>query len=100
MMRLFSSRRQSITADLRGRAARFEQRYGRAPSQCELAQLGQASNFATRKGKDGALDFDRLHADWAGRLARSASRWHLSPRRHGTLAAAARRKTRVGNWTL
>jgi hypothetical protein len=32
MMRLFSSRRASITADLRVRAARFEQRYGRAPS--------------------------------------------------------------------
>jgi hypothetical protein len=30
MIRLFSSRRESITADLRGRAARFEQRYGRA----------------------------------------------------------------------
>ena len=37
MMRVFSSRRESITADLRGRAARFEQRYGRAPSQRELA---------------------------------------------------------------
>jgi hypothetical protein len=32
MMRLFSSRRESITADLRARAARFEQHYGRAPS--------------------------------------------------------------------
>ena len=31
MMRLFSSRRASITADLRERAVRFEQRYGRAP---------------------------------------------------------------------
>ena len=48
MMRVFSSRRASITADLRGRAARFEQRYGRAPSQRELAQLAQASNFTTR----------------------------------------------------
>ena len=45
MMRVFSSRRESITADLRGRAARFEQRYGRAPSQRELAHLAQASNF-------------------------------------------------------
>lgn len=53
-MRLFSSRRESITAELRGRAARFEQHYGRAPSQRELAQLGQASDFATRKGKEGA----------------------------------------------
>ena len=48
MMRVFSSRRASITADLRARAARFEQRYGRAPSQRELAQLAQASNFKTR----------------------------------------------------
>jgi conjugative relaxase-like TrwC/TraI family protein len=71
MMRLFSSRRQSITADLRARAARFEQRYGRAPSQRELAQLAQASNFATRKGKEGALNVDQLHADWADKLART-----------------------------
>ena len=53
MMRLFSSRRESITADLRARAARFEQQYGRAPSQRELAQLAQASNFATRAAKSG-----------------------------------------------
>jgi len=45
MMRLFSSRRQSITADLRARAARFEAQYSRAPSQRELARLAQASNF-------------------------------------------------------
>ena len=51
MMRVFSSRRASITADLRARAARFEQRYGRKPSQRELAQLAQASNFSTRAAK-------------------------------------------------
>ena len=51
MMRVFSSRRESITADLRARAARFEQRYGRAPSQRELAQLAQASNFKTRNAE-------------------------------------------------
>jgi TrwC relaxase len=62
MMCMFSSRRASITADLRVRAARFEQRYGRAPSQRELAQLAQASNFKTRAAKDGALDFAQLHA--------------------------------------
>jgi hypothetical protein len=62
MMRLFSSRRESITADLRGRAARFEQRYGRAPSQRELAQLAQASNFTTRNPKHGALDLAQAHA--------------------------------------
>src|SRR6185437_432249 len=71
MMRLFSSRRQSITADLRARAARFEQQYDRAPSQRELAQLAQASNFTTRKGKEGALDLDQAHAGWADRLART-----------------------------
>ena len=71
MMRVFSSRRVSITADLRVRAARFEQRYGRAPSQRELAQLAQASNFATRKGKEGALDLEQSHAHWADKLART-----------------------------
>ena len=71
MMRLFSSRRESITADLRGRAARFEQRYGRAPSQRELAQLAQASNFTTRAAKDGALDVAQLHQGWADKLART-----------------------------
>jgi AAA domain/TrwC relaxase len=71
MMRLFSSRRESISAELRGRAARFEQRYGHAPSQRELAQLAQASNFTTRKAKDGALDFAQLHQGWADKLART-----------------------------
>jgi hypothetical protein len=71
MMDLFSSRRRAITADVRERAARFEQRNGRAPSQRELAQLAQASNFATRKGKEGALDLADAHAGWADRLART-----------------------------
>ena len=71
MMRLFSSRRESITADVRARAAQFEQRYGHAPSQRELAQLAQASNFATRRAKDGALDFAQLHQGWADKLART-----------------------------
>ena len=71
MMRVFSSRRESITADLRARAARFEQRYKRKPSQRELAQLAQASNFKTRAKKAGALDFAQLHAGWADTLART-----------------------------
>src|SRR5271165_4110400 len=71
MMRLFSSRRESITADLRTRAARFEQRYGRKPSQREMAQLAQASNFTTRAAKTGTLDFAQLHAGWADKLART-----------------------------
>src|SRR5689334_17024751 len=71
MMRLFSSRRESITKDLRARAARFEQAYGRAASQRELAQLAQASNFKTRKAKTATLDPDHLHAGWADKLART-----------------------------
>ena len=88
MMRVFSSRRESITADLRARAARFEQRYGRKPSQRELAHLAQASNFKTRAAKHGALDFAQLHAGWADKLARTLgvalasvapSVWHNAP---------------------
>ena len=71
VMRLFSSRRESITADLRARATQFEQRYGRAPSQRELAQLAQASNFKTRAAKEGTLDFAQLHANWADKLTRT-----------------------------
>ena len=71
MMRLFSSRRESITADVRARAARFEAQYGRPPSQRELAHLAQASNFATRAAKHGALDVTKLHGDWAEKLART-----------------------------
>ena len=96
IMRLFSSRRESITADLRARAARFEQHYGRAPSQRELAQLGQASNFATRKHKEGALDAAQLHAGWADKLARTLgvplasvapSVWHAGPHPRGAQQA-------------
>ena len=71
MMRLFSSRRESITADVRARAARFEEQYGRAPSQRELAHLAQAANFKTRNAKRGALDVAEAHAGWAARLART-----------------------------
>jgi AAA domain len=71
MMRVFSSRRASITADLRVRAARFEEQYSRAPSQRELAHLAQESNFATRNPKHGALDLAQAHAGWADKLART-----------------------------
>ena len=99
MMRVFSSRRASITADLRVRAARFEQRYGRAPSQRELAQLAQASNFATRSPKHGTLDLAQAHAGWADKLARTLgvslasvapSVWHgATGRAHARGAEAA-----------
>ena len=71
MMRVFSSRRASITKDLRVRAARFEEQYGRKPSQRELAHLAQASNFKTRNAKHGALDLAELHKGWADKLART-----------------------------
>ena len=96
MMRVFSSRRESITADLRGRAARFEQRYGRAPSQRELAHLAQASNFTTRNPKHGALDLAQAHAGWADKLARTLgvslasvapSVWHGAERPRGRARA-------------
>jgi hypothetical protein len=92
MMRAFSSRRASITADLRGRAARFQQRYGRAPSQRELAHLAQASNFKARNPKHGTLDLAQAHAGWADKLARTLgvslaslapSVWHSQSRRTG-----------------
>jgi conjugative relaxase-like TrwC/TraI family protein len=71
MMRLFSSRRESITADLRARALRFGARYGRAPSQRELARLAQASNFKTRAAKTQTLDIAQAHAGWADTFART-----------------------------
>src|SRR6266516_4606482 len=98
MMRVFSSRRESITKDLRVRAARFEQRYGRAPSQRELAQLAQASNFTTRNPKRGALDLAQAHAGWADKLARTLgvslasvapSVWHAATGRAAAHAPGA-----------
>ena len=73
MMRLFSSRRESITADLRARAAQFEQRYGRAPSQRELAHLAQASNFTTRNAEARCAGC-RAAARGLGRQARADPR--------------------------
>ena len=109
MMRVFSSRRESITADLRARAARFEQRYGRKPSQRELAQLAQASNFKTRAAKDGALDFAQLHAGWADKLARTLgvplasvapSVWHSGnrPRSRAARATQTARSSPSSSW--
>ena len=95
MMRLFSSRRESITADVRVRAARFEEQYGRAPSQRELAHLAQAANFKTRNAKHGTLDVAQVHAGWADKLARTLgvslasvapSVWHAATGRAATHA--------------
>ena len=102
MMRLFSSRRESITADLRARATQFEQRHRREPSQRELAHLAQASNFKTRNAKHGTLDVTLLHAGWADKLARTLgmslasvapSVWHGAT---GRAAAQGARRKRHG----
>jgi conjugative relaxase-like TrwC/TraI family protein len=72
LMAVFSSRRASIDAAAREMAARFEARYGRAPSQRELGELREAANLRTRKGKQpGAIDWDGLSKGWAARLART-----------------------------
>jgi hypothetical protein len=34
-------------------------------------ELAQASNFSTRKAKDGALGFAQLHRGWADKIART-----------------------------
>ena len=99
MMRLFSSRREAITADARKRATQFEQWYGRKPSQRELAHLAQAANFTTRNPKHGALDVAQLHAGWADKLARTLgvslasvapSVWHGATGRAATHAHGAK----------
>ena len=65
----FSSRRESVTRELRERAAEFEREHGRAPSQRELAQLHEDAWDDTRKQKpEGAIDFDALHSGWAAKL--------------------------------
>ncbi len=72
LMRVFSARRESIAADLRVRVRGFEARYGRAPSQQELAHLAQASNFTTRARKTGAAPGGgALHEGWDARLSRA-----------------------------
>ena len=95
MMRVFSSRRASITADLRGRAARFEQRYGRAPSQRELAQpragvelqdaRGEAGRAGFRAGARGLGGQARAHARRLAGVGRAVG---LARRHRGTHARA------------
>ena len=47
----FSTRRQSVNAELRERAAEFERAHGREPTQRELAQLHEEAYDETRKAK-------------------------------------------------
>ena len=90
MMRLFSSRRESITADVRARAAQFEQRSGRKPSQRELARLAQAANFKTRAAKHGDAGCRAGPRGLGGQA-------HADPRREpgvGRAVSVARRQRR------
>ena len=90
MMRLFSSRRESITADVRARAAQFEQRSGREPSQRELARLAQAANFKTRAAKHGDAGCRAGPRGLGGQA-------HADPRREpgvGRAVSVARRQRR------
>ena len=72
MMRLFSSRRVSITADLRAPrgAVRAALRPQAVPARTGCNSRRQ-SNFKTRAAKEGALDFAELHQGWADKLART-----------------------------
>jgi TrwC relaxase len=97
MMRLFSSRRASITADLRGRAARFEQRYGRAvPARGRAPSAGvqlydaqpQARRAGSRAGACGLGGQARAHGQRhradrvrAARTTRCSPSWSCPARR-------------------
>jgi TrwC relaxase len=102
MMRLFSSRRESITAELRERARVFEGRYGRKPSQRELAQLAQSSNFATRTPKPVARLISRScmpggRTSWR---APWASAWRRLRRRCGVRAEPGHAQARAARGLL
>ena len=72
----------------------IEQRYGRKPSQRELAHLAQAANFKTRNAKHGTLD--TAGARRAGPEARADARRGPARSRHrcGTGDRPRRRLTR------
>src|SRR6185312_429242 len=94
MMRLFSSRRASITADVRGRAAQFEQRYGRKPSQrarapragVELQDArGEAGHAGFRAAARGLGGQARAHAQRLAGVGRAVGmarrhRWYACGR--------------------
>jgi hypothetical protein len=85
MMRVFSSRRESITVDLRARAGEFERRYGRAPSQ----RRSRSSRRRRTSGR-GRIKKARSMSRSCTRGGRISSRgpsaygWRRSRRRCGT----------------
>lgn len=65
----FSSRRESINAQVRAGAAEFESEHGRPPSQRELEEIHERAFLSTRKGKpESAIDFESLSSGWAQKL--------------------------------
>jgi hypothetical protein len=73
VMDCLSTRRASISAHVRERAAEFERAEGRAPTQRELARIAQLVTLDLRAGKaEGALHIDALHETWADKVRRDA----------------------------
>ena len=73
VMDCLSTRRASINARVRERAAEFERAQGRAPTQRELARIAQVVTLDLREGKaEGALHMDALHETWADKVRREA----------------------------
>ena len=98
MMRLFSSRRESITADLRARATQFE-------AAVRARAVASVSSRSSRRRRTSAPARPRT-ARWTSRSctrggrtssrAASACRWRRSRRRCGEKAAVAHTRTRAG----
>ena len=97
MMRLFSSRRESITTDLRARAARFEQqlRPRAVPARARAARAGVELQHAQRPSTARWISRSCTRAGRTSSRAPSASRWRRSRRRCGTPPPAARPRTRA-----
>lgn len=94
LMKLFSSRRVSISAVTARLAHEFEERHGHAPDQRALRSMRQFANHLTRQAKEeGALDFVALSRQWEAQAqgAEIGALHGLAPRlwHPGTVAAQA-----------
>jgi conjugative relaxase-like TrwC/TraI family protein len=70
LMDVFSHRRDVINEKVAQELVpRFRADYGRAPNQRELASLMDKANLRTRKGKDGATDWDAAARGWQAQAA-------------------------------
>ena len=97
MMRLFSSRRESITADLRARAARFEQRLRprAVPARARAPRAGGRTSPRARLSTARWISRSCTRAGRTSSRARSASAWRQSRRRYGTAQAPAQARSRA-----